>query len=211
MIYDLYTAKFLNPGKQVVGRLAPQIARLLMGKHKPTFMPHVDCGDWVVVVNARHAKLTGKKFTDKLYKHHTQWMGGLHTLTARQLHERAPERLIEHAVKGMMTGNLLRHRRMFRLRVFADESHTHAREVAETASYAPGFIAAYQPTKHSPKPIVATGALVRDVFPGVHSTEELKRLAKDLEVESPEVAAQRLAELDALLAAERVPTTTSLH
>ena len=166
-------------------------------------MPHVDCGDWVVVINARHAKLTGKKFTDKLYKHHTQWMGGLKTLTARQLHERAPERLIEHAVKGMMTGNLLRHQRMFRLRVFADDTHTHVREASDTVRYAPDFAAAYQPKKYSPKPIAATGALVRDVFPGVRDPEEIKRLSQTLISDPPEVLSRRLAELDALLAAEK--------
>ena len=173
-----------------------------MGRHKPTFVPHVDCGDWVVVVNARHAKLTGKKFTDKLYKHHTQWMGGLHTLTARQLHERAPERLIEHAVKGMMTGNLLRHRRMHRLRVFADEEHTHEREAAETARYAPAFVAACQPKRFSPRPVEATGALVRDFFPGVLDPAELRRLAQTLERDPPEVEAQGLALLEEQLAAE---------
>ena len=187
---------------QVVGRLAPQVARLLMGKHKPTFMPHVDCGDWVVVINARHAKLTGKKYTDKLYKHHTQWMGGLKTLTARQLHERAPERLIEHAVKGMMTGNLMRHHRMFRLRVFADEAHTHTREVAESARYAPAYLEAHQPKKFSPKPVAATGALVRDLVPGVRDPDEIRRLAAELHPDPPEVTARRLAELEELLAQE---------
>lgn len=130
-------------------------------------------------------------------------MGGLHTLTARQLHERAPERLIEHAVKGMMTGNLLRHRRMFRLRVFADEDHTHAREVAESTQYAPAYVASCQPKKYSPKPVAATGALVRDFFPGVRDQDELLRLAKTLVPDSPAVLAAQRAELEALLEAEK--------
>jgi large subunit ribosomal protein L13 len=189
------------PG-QVVGRLAPQVARLLMGKHKPTFCPHVDCGDWVVIINARHAKLTGKKMTDKLYKWHTQFMGGLHTLTARQVHERAPERILEHAIRGMMPGNILRHARMRRLRVFADAEHSHSWQTGQSQRYAPDYLVASAPIQATPRPQEATGALVKDVFPGVRDPVELKRLAKTLPPIPPAVAAERLARLEALLAAE---------
>ncbi len=174
-----------------------------MGKHKPTYCPHVDCGDWVVIINARQAKLTGKKYTDKLYKWHTQWMGGLHTLTARQLHERAPERLLEHAIKGMMPGNLLRHNRMRRLRVFADEEHVHDQQARMSQKYAPDYMVASQPRQATPRLQAATGALVKDVFPGVRDPAELARLAATLVPDTPEVTARRLARLDALLAAER--------
>jgi hypothetical protein len=130
-------------------------------------------------------------------------MGGLHTLTARQLHERAPERLLEHAIKGMMPGNLLRHARMRRLRIFADEEHAHTRQTEHSSRYAPGYMALSQPRSATPRLKAATGALVKDIFPGVRDQAELAILAKTLIPDSPEVIAQRLAKLDALLAAER--------
>ena len=110
---------------QVVGRLAPQIARLLTGKHKPTYTPAVDSGDFVVVVNAKDVALTGKKRTDKLYRWHTGWMGGLKTLTARQMFERDPTRVLTLAVKGMLPRNALGRQMMTKLRVYAGEKHPH--------------------------------------------------------------------------------------
>lgn len=77
-----------------MGRLASQVARLLVGKHKPTYVPHVDCGDHVVVVNARDVAFTGTKRKDKLYRWHTGYPGGLKTLTARQVFEREPDRVL---------------------------------------------------------------------------------------------------------------------
>lgn len=193
----------LSPPAQIIGRLAPQIGRLLMGKHKPTFLPHVDCGDWVVVTNARHAVFTGDKMRSKLYKWHTQFAGGLKTLTARQLHERAPERLLEIAVQGMLAPNNLRATRMRRLRVFAEAEHGHTRQTGESLRYAPAYMRASAPRSFSPPPKAVTGALVTDVFPGVRGRAELELAAAALRVEAPEAALAAMDAELARLAAER--------
>ena len=148
---------------QVVGRLASQVAALIAGRHKPTYVPHVDGGDYVVVVNARHAAFTGDKDKDKLYRWHTGWMGGLKTLTAAQVAERAPERILEHAVKGMLPPNKLRSGRMTRLRIFPDAEHTHGAQAAASAAAAGGFLAAVAPRPCEPRPRGDTGALVKNV------------------------------------------------
>jgi large subunit ribosomal protein L13 len=111
---------------QTLGRLSSRVAAVLIGKHKPDFTPHADCGDFVVVINAEHIHLTGKKLTDKLYQRHSQFPGGLYTQTAGEIKAKHPERLIEHAVRGMLPLNKLRAPRMKRLRVFAGASHEHA-------------------------------------------------------------------------------------
>ncbi len=90
---------------QVLGRLAVEIARRLRGKHKPNFSPHVDTGDYIIVVNADKVRLTGRKMDDKMYHRHTGYPGGLRSMTARQLLNRKPERMIELAVKGMLPNN----------------------------------------------------------------------------------------------------------
>jgi len=111
---------------QTLGRLSTRVAAVLIGKHKPDFTPHADCGDFVIVVNAEHVHLTGKKWTDKLYQHHTQFPGGLLTQTAGEMRAKHPERLVEHSVRGMLPLNKLRALRMKRLRVFAGAEHEHA-------------------------------------------------------------------------------------
>lgn len=145
---------------QVVGRLAPQIAKLLMGKHKPTFMAHVDAGDYVVVVNAQHVAFTGKKSVEKLYRWHTGWMGGLKTLTARQMMERDPRRVLQLAVKGMLPKNALRDHRLLRLKVFPGEEHEHAPQVARSVAFAADHLASVLPLPVPPRPKASTGALV---------------------------------------------------
>ena len=110
---------------QTLGRLCTRIAAVLIGKHRPDFTPHADCGDFVIVTNAEHVHLTGKKWTDKLYQHHTQFPGGLLTQTAGEIKAKHPERLVEHAVRGMLPLNKLRALRMKRLRVFAGAAHDH--------------------------------------------------------------------------------------
>jgi large subunit ribosomal protein L13 len=110
---------------QTLGRLSTRVAAVLIGKHKPDFTPHADCGDFVIVVNASQVHLTGKKWTDKLYQHHTQYPGGLLTQTAGDIRAKHPERLIELAVRGMLPLNKLRALRMKRLRVFAGAEHEH--------------------------------------------------------------------------------------
>jgi len=90
---------------QTLGRLSSVVAKLLRGKHKPNFTPHVDCGDNVIITNAEKINLTGKKWTDKSYIRHTGYPGGQRSLTAQELYEKNPERLIEKAVKGMLPKN----------------------------------------------------------------------------------------------------------
>ena len=109
-----------------LGRMATEIARRLRGKHKPIYTPHVDTGDYIVVINAEKVHVSGRKFTDKLYHHHTGFIGGLKTISFDKLVEKAPERIIEKAVKGMLPKNALG-RAMFRkLKVYAGGEHQHA-------------------------------------------------------------------------------------
>ncbi len=110
---------------QRLGTLAVRIARALSGKHKPTWTPHIDDGDNVVVINAEKIELGGKKWDDKLYYNHSGFPGGLRTQTAREIHTKHPERLIEKAVRGMLPTNRMRDVQLTRLRVFPGEQHTH--------------------------------------------------------------------------------------
>lgn len=171
---------------QIVGRLAPQVAKLLMGKHKPTYRPHVDCGDWVVVTNATAAVLTGNKMKTKLYQWHTQYPGGLKSLTARQMHERAPERLIEIAVKGMLPPNNMRDLRMRRLRVFRGAAHPHVTQASQSERYAPEHMKTAQPRPFYPAQKEVTGTLVANFFEAGISQKEMQERVKALPVESPE-------------------------
>ena len=110
----------------VLGRASTQIASVLRGKHKPTFTPHAECGDFVVVINAEAVKLTGKKWADKLYRHHTQFPGGLKTFTAQQAVARHPTRLVEDAVRRMLPRTALGRAMMKNLKIYAGEKHPHA-------------------------------------------------------------------------------------
>jgi large subunit ribosomal protein L13 len=111
---------------QVLGRASTQIASVLRGKHKPVFTPHADCGDFVVVVNAEKVKLTGKKWDDKIYRHHTQFPGGLKEFTARQAVARHPTRLIEDAVRRMLPRTPLGRSLMKKLKIYGGADHPHA-------------------------------------------------------------------------------------
>ncbi len=110
---------------QHLGRMAVQIANVLRGKNKPTFTPHVDTGDFVVVVNAEKVVLTGKKEEKKLYRRYSGWRGGLKETTAAAMRERHPERMIQHAVKGMLPKNNLSRKMFSRLKVYAGTEHPH--------------------------------------------------------------------------------------
>lgn len=111
----------------VLGRLAAQVAKLLRGKHKPCFVPNLDCGDYVVVINADKVKLTGKKLTEKKYFKHTGWIGGIKETTAGKiLAGRFPERVIEKAVERMISRNPLGRKQMTKLRVYAGSENPHA-------------------------------------------------------------------------------------
>lgn len=111
---------------KTLGRLATEIARRLRGKHKPEFTPHVDTGDYIIVVNADKVHVSGRKASDKMYHHHTGYIGNLKSISFEKLQARAPGRVIEIAVKGMLPKNSLG-RAMFRkLKVYAGPEHQHA-------------------------------------------------------------------------------------
>ncbi len=110
---------------KVLGRLATRVADVLRGKHRPTFTPNADTGDFVIVVNAEKVKLTGKKMTDKVYRHHSQYMGGLKETTPEKLLAKKPERIIEMAVRGMLPKSKLGDRLFTKLKVYAGPDHPH--------------------------------------------------------------------------------------
>lgn len=110
---------------QTLGRLSTEIANRLRGKHKASFTPHVDTGDYVVVVNAEKVKVTGRKAQDKMYYHHTGFPGGIKSISFEKLIDKAPERIIEAAVKGMMPKNKLSRSMMAKLKVYAGSEHPH--------------------------------------------------------------------------------------
>ena len=111
---------------RTLGRLATQIATRLRGKHKPEYTPHVDTGDFIVVVNAEKIRVTGNKLKDKMYHHHTGYIGNLKSVPLEKLLDEHPERVIEKAVKGMMPRGPLGRQMYSKLRVFAGPEHTHA-------------------------------------------------------------------------------------
>jgi len=111
---------------EVLGRLATKIANILRGKNKPEYTPHVDTGDFVIVINAEKVVLTGKKETDKIYYHHTGFPGGLKSASVKEVREKAPEKLIENAVKGMLPHNTLGDEQFQKLKVYAGSQHPHA-------------------------------------------------------------------------------------
>ena len=110
---------------KTLGRMASEIARRLKGKHKPIYTPHVDTGDYIVVINAEKVRVTGNKLKDKIYYHHTGYVGNLKSISLEKLLQKAPERAIQQAVKGMLPRNPLG-RAMFRkLKVYAGPEHPH--------------------------------------------------------------------------------------
>jgi large subunit ribosomal protein L13 len=110
---------------QVLGRVASKAAQILRGKHKPTYTPHVDTGDFVVIVNADKIRVTGKKLTDKEYYRHSGYPGGLKCETFEEAMAKHPERVIEHAVKGMLPKNTLGRAMAKKLKVYAGAEHPH--------------------------------------------------------------------------------------
>lgn len=111
---------------QILGRVATEIATILRGKHKPAFTPHLNCGDFVVVINASKIAVTRNRLDDKMYYRHSQYPGGLKQETLRQLLGRRPERVIELAVKGMLPQNRLADRMLHRLKVYGGPNHPHS-------------------------------------------------------------------------------------
>lgn len=108
-----------------LGRLAARIAPILKGKHKPTYTPHLDCGDFVIVINAEKVRVTGRKLDQKLYHRHSEYPGGLTTINLRDQLQRHPERVLEEAVRGMLPKNRLGRRMFKKLKVYAGGSHPH--------------------------------------------------------------------------------------
>ena len=125
----------IDAENQVVGRLASQVAAILRGKHKPSFTPHVDCGDYVIVVNADKARFTGKKETKKLYYRYSGYPGGLKTRTAKEMRQRRPIYIMEHAIKGMLPKGSLGRRMFKKLKVYASPTHPHEAQQPKVLSF----------------------------------------------------------------------------
>ena len=117
---------------RVLGRLASRVASILMGKEKPTYADFLDCGDFVIVVNAEKVRLTGKKLSDKLYYRHSGYPGGLKQMTAAEVLEKHPERLIRSAVKGMLPRNKLGRKMLSKLKIYAGGDHPHQAQQPRT-------------------------------------------------------------------------------
>ncbi|MBP1558151.1 MAG: 50S ribosomal protein L13 [Oscillospiraceae bacterium] len=124
----------IDAANKPLGRTAVVAANILRGKNKPTFAPHVDCGDHVIIINCEKAILTGKKLEQKKYQHHTGWIGGLKEVKYGTLMQENPEKAMYLAVKGMLPGNSLGRTAMTRCRVFRGSEHTHAAQKPEMLS-----------------------------------------------------------------------------
>jgi large subunit ribosomal protein L13 len=119
---------------KTLGRLAARVATLLRGKHKPTFTPHVDTGDHVVIINAEKIRLTGNKMETKTYSRHSGYPGGLKTLTAQHIHDRRPTQLLTRAIQGMLPKTPLGKHMAKKLRVYAGTAHPHQAQQPQTLS-----------------------------------------------------------------------------
>lgn len=117
---------------KTVGRAATEIANLLRGKHKPIYTPHVDCGDFVICINADKVVFTGNKLTQKMYRRHSQYPGGLKEIGAADLMEKAPEKVIEFAVQGMLPKNKLGRKIVKKLKVYTGPEHPHSAQLPKT-------------------------------------------------------------------------------
>src|SRR4030042_479411 len=115
----------IDANEKILGRLASRIARILTGKNKSQYTPHVDCGDFVIVLNADKFRVTGKKMTDKIYYSHSFYPGGLKQISLAEMIRKHPGRAIYHAVSGMLPKNRLRDRRLTRLRIYPNGVHPH--------------------------------------------------------------------------------------
>lgn len=114
---------------QTLGRAATRIATLLIGKHKPTYVPHLDCGDYVVIINAAKVKVTGTKTTDKIYRHHTMHPGGFREIPYEKMMAKDPRKIITLALSGMIPHNKLHDPRLKRLKVFVGATHPYAQQL----------------------------------------------------------------------------------
>ena len=110
---------------ETLGRLASRIAPILKGKHKPIYTPHLDCGDFVIIVNAEKVRVTGRKMDQKLYHRHSGYPGGLRTISLRDQLDKYPERVLQAAIRGMLPKNKLGRRMIKKLKVYAGDAHPH--------------------------------------------------------------------------------------
>lgn len=124
----------IDASEAPLGRVATKVATLLTGKEKPMFTSHIDCGDFVVIINAKDTVVTGNKRTQKMYYHHSHFPGGLRESTLKDTMERDPTHALYHAVHGMLPVNKLRDARLLRLKIYADENHKHAPQQPEVLS-----------------------------------------------------------------------------
>jgi large subunit ribosomal protein L13 len=122
----------VDASEKTLGRLASEIAHRLRGKHKAEYTPHVDTGDYIVVINAERVKVTGAKATDKMYHNHSGYPGGLKSISFEKLIDHAPERVIQRAVKGMLPRNPLGRAMFKKLKVYAGTEHPHAAQQPQT-------------------------------------------------------------------------------
>ena len=120
---------------QTLGRLSAEIAKVLRGKNKPVFTPHVDTGDYVIVVNADKVKVTGKKLEQKIYYHHSDYVGGMKETTLKEMMAKKPEAVIELAVKGMLPKGPLGREMITKLHVYAGAEHDHAAQKPEVLTF----------------------------------------------------------------------------
>lgn len=120
---------------EIVGRLATRIANVLRGKHKPSYTPHVDTGDYVIVINADKVRFTGKKWSDKIYQTYSGFTGGQKNRTAAEMLEKKPEAIIEKAVRGMLPKNKLGRQMIKKLFVYTEAEHNHAAQKPETFKF----------------------------------------------------------------------------
>ena len=118
-----------------LGRLSSEIAKVLRGKNKPTYTPHIDTGDYVIVVNADKIKVTGRKLDQKIYYNHSEYVGGMKETTLRELLAKKPEKVIEHAVKGMLPKGPLGRQMYTKLHVYAGPEHDHAAQKPEVLTF----------------------------------------------------------------------------
>ena len=118
-----------------LGRLASEVAKILRGKNKPVFTPHEDTGDYVIITNAEHIKVTGKKLDQKIYYHHSDYVGGMKETTLREMLNKKPEKVIELAVKGMLPKGPLGRQMMTKLHVYAGAEHGHQAQKPETLTF----------------------------------------------------------------------------
>ena len=120
----------VDAADQILGRLATKVAGLLMGKHKTMFVSNMDTGDYVIVLNAAKIKVTGKKLQDKMYYHHSMYPGGLKSVALGKMLQTHPERVMEHAVKGMLPHNKLGRAMLKKLKVYAGDKHPHEAQIS---------------------------------------------------------------------------------